>query len=434
MTLRLHEVIIPVSDIDQAKTFYGQLLGIPGQRVSPDRHQFDCEGLVLTCFNPAAEPASAEEQADSPASATAHSVCFVVQDLEAAFEQAKAAGCGSLDDQIDAQPWGYRSFQGQDPFGNSFGFVDETTIQKQAAERPSAGPEDRLTVGSALSLLSADPQKKIGALVRKIFENEIWLNLLPPSTVTFQEGETIPFHNLEDGMAYGGETQIIQISPDRQNMAITVPETLSALQRRASLRLQMEIPLSFALVGGEEGAEPLQGKTHNLSIGGLRFDSSVPLEVGNQLQITLDLTSSLQVSAGVMVITAEQIESNGDVLTTVGTQFVELALDDQIKVLQFLIDAEEEEAEEEETEETEEEKTEDQKVTQPADQPQAAPASAPEASVAQEPAAEEPDPEESIILKQRHAKAQEQLKKLQNKLGAIGALAGKAAADPEQKS
>ena len=55
MTLRLHEVIIPVSDIDQAKTFYGQLLGIPGQRVSPDRHQFDCEGLVLTCFNPAWE-------------------------------------------------------------------------------------------------------------------------------------------------------------------------------------------------------------------------------------------------------------------------------------------------------------------------------------------------------------------------------------------
>ena len=40
MTLRLHEIVIPVSDIDQAAAFYGQLLGIPGRRLSPDRHLF----------------------------------------------------------------------------------------------------------------------------------------------------------------------------------------------------------------------------------------------------------------------------------------------------------------------------------------------------------------------------------------------------------
>ena len=104
MTLRLHEIVIPVSDIDQAAAFYGQLLGIPGRKLSPDRHLFDCEGLILTCFKPDANPALPEEPADSPASATAHSVCFVVQDLEAMFEQAKAAGCRSLDDQINVQP------------------------------------------------------------------------------------------------------------------------------------------------------------------------------------------------------------------------------------------------------------------------------------------------------------------------------------------
>ena len=423
MTLRLHEVVIPVSDIDQAKTFYGQLLGIPGQSLSSARHRFDCEGLVLTCFKPD----------DSSTSATAHSVCFVVQDLEAAFEQAKAAGCSSLDDQIDVKPWGYSSFQGQDPFGNSFNFVDEPTLQKQVSERPSVGPEDRLVVGSPLSLLSAATEKKIGALVHKIFENEVWLNLLKPSADNFQEGETVQFQNLEDGKTYTGETQIMQISPDGNNMAIAVPEKLSELQRRSSLRLQMEIPISYALMGGEEEAEPIQGKTRDLSIGGLRFDSSVPLEVGNELQITLDLTPSLQVDAGIKVISAEQIESNGEVLTTVGSQFVELALDDQIKVLQFLIDAEAEEAEKKP------EKTAEQKVPHPADQPLATPASAPaepasEKSASEKPAAEKPDLDASIIRKKKRAQAKVQLKSLQDKLGAIGAPADKKSADPEQKS
>jgi predicted enzyme related to lactoylglutathione lyase/c-di-GMP-binding flagellar brake protein YcgR len=423
MTLRLHEIVIPVSDIDQAAAFYGQLLGIPGRKLSPDRHLFDCEGLILTCFKPDTNPALPEEPADSPASATAHSVCFVVQDLEAMFEQAKAAGCRSLDDQINVQPWGYRSFQGQDPFGNSFGFVDEPTNQKQAAERPSAGPEDRLAVGFPISLLSAATQKKIGALVYKIFENEVWLNLSAISTENFQEGETVQFQTLEGGKTYSGETQIIQISPDGQNMAIAVPESLNELQRRASLRLQMGIPISYALMGGEKEAEPTQGNTRDVSIGGLRFNSSVPLEVGNELQITLDLTPSLQVSAGIKVISAEQIESNGEVLTSVGSQFVKLELDDQIKVLQFLIDAEAEEAEKEAT------TTEEQQDTQPADQPLATPASAPEES-----AAKEHDLETSILRKKKRAQAKVQLKSLQDKLGAIGAPAGKKAPDPKQQS
>ncbi len=198
---------------------------------------------------------------------------------------------------------------------------------------------------------------------------------------------------------------------------------LNELQRRASLRLQMGLPISYALRGGEKEAEPTQGNTRDVSIGGLRFNSSVPLEVGNELQITLDLTPSLQVSAGIKVISAEQIESNGEVLTSVGSQFVKLELDDQIKVLQFLIDAEAEEAEKEAT------TTEEQQDTQPADQPLATPASAPEES-----AAKEHNLETSILRKKKRAQAKVQLKSLQDKLGAIGAPAGKKAPDPKQQS
>jgi extradiol dioxygenase family protein len=44
---RLFRVIVPVSDIERAAHFYGALLGDVGQRVSPGRHYFDCEGTIL---------------------------------------------------------------------------------------------------------------------------------------------------------------------------------------------------------------------------------------------------------------------------------------------------------------------------------------------------------------------------------------------------
>lgn len=49
---RLFRVLVPVSDIDAAQQFYEAVLGCSGQRVSPGRHYFDCEGTILACFDP----------------------------------------------------------------------------------------------------------------------------------------------------------------------------------------------------------------------------------------------------------------------------------------------------------------------------------------------------------------------------------------------
>lgn len=51
----LFRVIVPVGDIDRAARFYGALLGDAGQRISPGRHYFDCEGTILACYDPGAD-------------------------------------------------------------------------------------------------------------------------------------------------------------------------------------------------------------------------------------------------------------------------------------------------------------------------------------------------------------------------------------------
>jgi catechol 2,3-dioxygenase-like lactoylglutathione lyase family enzyme len=117
---RLFRVILPVSDIDEGAKFYSHVLAIPGVRVSGGRHYFDCGGTILACFDPLAD-GNPEPIGPNP-----DYVYFAVDDLEGAYERARAARCRELT-AIETQPWGERSFYGRDPFGNPICFVAEGT-------------------------------------------------------------------------------------------------------------------------------------------------------------------------------------------------------------------------------------------------------------------------------------------------------------------
>jgi catechol 2,3-dioxygenase-like lactoylglutathione lyase family enzyme len=121
---RLFRVILPVSDIDLAERFYSRVLGMPGKRVSPGRHYFDCGGTILACYD-------AKADGDSTASTpNPDHVYLAVSDLEAAYDRVVAAGCQWIEDKIKSRAWGERSFYARDPFENPICFVDEATMFK----------------------------------------------------------------------------------------------------------------------------------------------------------------------------------------------------------------------------------------------------------------------------------------------------------------
>jgi catechol 2,3-dioxygenase-like lactoylglutathione lyase family enzyme len=128
-TPKLFRVILPVSDTDQAARFYGAILGIEGQRVSPGRYYFDCGGTILACFDP-----RADGDDEDPRPNMDH-VYFAVDDLEQRHAAARSLGClstelvhGAAAGEIVRRPWGERSFYAVDPFGNKICFVDRTTV------------------------------------------------------------------------------------------------------------------------------------------------------------------------------------------------------------------------------------------------------------------------------------------------------------------
>lgn len=117
----LFRITIPVDDIEAATTFYAQLLATPGERVWVNRHYFHCGDVILACVVPPGDPAKYRPEDDQ------RILYFAVDDIEAAFERARQAGCPYVDEAIAAQPWGERSFFADDPFGNPLCFVKEGT-------------------------------------------------------------------------------------------------------------------------------------------------------------------------------------------------------------------------------------------------------------------------------------------------------------------
>lgn len=128
---KLFRVLLPVSDIESAASFYASVLGIAGDRVSPGRHYFDCEGTVLACFDPAADGD------DYEAVPLTEPLYIAVDDLQTTFGRARDAGASFSDEvvpdvgplgQIAVRPWGERSFYMSDPFGNPLCFVSRDSM------------------------------------------------------------------------------------------------------------------------------------------------------------------------------------------------------------------------------------------------------------------------------------------------------------------
>src|SRR5437879_1970386 len=81
----LFRVILPVTDIEAAASFYARVLGMPGSRVSGGRHYFDCSGTILACYDALAD-GDPDQVGPNP-----QYVYFSADDLDAAHERAREA-------------------------------------------------------------------------------------------------------------------------------------------------------------------------------------------------------------------------------------------------------------------------------------------------------------------------------------------------------
>jgi len=112
---------IEVGDLKSAISFYTKLLGVEGRKQAGSRCYFDCGPVTLQVL---------DVSSSSQPHPAAKALYFTVNDLEAAYERARALRCLSREDVHDApgggivvRPWGERSFYAEDPWKNPLGFL-----------------------------------------------------------------------------------------------------------------------------------------------------------------------------------------------------------------------------------------------------------------------------------------------------------------------
>ena len=118
--MRVFRIAVPASQLDRSREFYEVVLGVDADDTVPSRLYFHCGDVIVAVIDWAVEPLG-------PFQSTPENLYFATDDLDAVHQRAKRVGAGQLT-QIEARPWGERSFYCVDPDGNRLCFVDAATL------------------------------------------------------------------------------------------------------------------------------------------------------------------------------------------------------------------------------------------------------------------------------------------------------------------
>ncbi len=201
-----------------------------------------------------------------------------------------------------------------------------------------------LKIGLAVSVQGTS-KEEVAAIVVSISPGELELELSTSfSQVPFQEGEKVGIKYWDTrAVLYYWEAQVVQVSgPDNGQVNISISGDV-VVQRRKSYRAQSAVPFSFTVIEASEtrllDQEVRHSTTANISVGGLAFETPLPLQVEDKLEIHLHLSSSQRVNAVGWVVRSEPVQGEAKDLRSVALMFLQLRAEEQSQFLQFLADS-----------------------------------------------------------------------------------------------
>jgi len=202
-----------------------------------------------------------------------------------------------------------------------------------------------LKIGMAVSV-QGKSQQELAATVVAISPGLLRLELSRPSSQTpFQAGEKVGIKYWDTkAVLYYWDSKVMKISgPESQHVTIAVGRS-AVLQRRKSYRVRLPIPFSFTVIYAAESQlideKVRDSTTQNISVGGLAFETSLPLQREDKLEMHLSLSSSQKVNVLGWVVRSEPVKRNGENLHSLALMFLQLEAEEQSQLLSFLAQAE----------------------------------------------------------------------------------------------
>ena len=183
-----------------------------------------------------------------------------------------------------------------------------------------------LKIGLALAV-QGEAEGELGATLNTISPGQLGLELSRPTLrLPFQAGEKVGIRYWDKGaIVYSWEAEVVDTSGLRKQRVEVSIDRGVVVQRRESCRVCLRIPFSFTVIGAAESQliskKVLKGTTQNISAGGLVFETSLPLKVGDQLALNLHLSSSSNFDTRGWVVRSQPVENRGDDLRSIALMF-----------------------------------------------------------------------------------------------------------------
>lgn len=162
----------------------------------------------------------------------------------------------------------------------------------------------------------------------------------PPSPF-LKKGEAVSIRFWEQGhILQWGAIILDMFGPRNESMIVSKPSGGVVQDRRKFPRYTLSVPLSFTVIHSTKakfGArEVFDAVTQNVSMSGLDFESDVPLEGGEILEVELDLSPADHLGVMARVLRLDLAQSQGKSAHTVALRFLRSETEKEDRLGQFL--------------------------------------------------------------------------------------------------
>ena len=212
------------------------------------------------------------------------------------------------------------------------------TWEEEDREPSTSGPGAYPKTGLAISI-HVKSKGEIPASVTQSSPNEICLKLARPVwPLPFRKGSQvrIKYWN-EQAITYFWEAEILKAS--KRNVVVALLGGGITVQRRQSYRVRTQIRLACTVIDAVDRylvGEEFNCKTKDISVGGLAFETHLPLDAGDRLAVRIHFSPSHQIDVVGWIVRATPIERHGEVINSVALQFLHCEAKDQNHLLRFL--------------------------------------------------------------------------------------------------
>ena len=206
--------------------------------------------------------------------------------------------------------------------------------REPSTNSPGAYPR----TGSAISI-HVKSKGEIPAMVTQSSPDEVCLELTRPVwPLPFREGSQvrIKYWN-EEAIAYFWEAEILKAS--KRSVVAKLLDGGITVQRRLSYRVHTQIRLACTVIDAAERnlvGEEFSCKTKDISVGGLAFETHLPLDTGDRLAVRIHFSRRNQMDVVGWILRATPFERNGGVINSVALQFLHCEAKDQNYLFRFL--------------------------------------------------------------------------------------------------